>query len=300
MLTAESLRGVFPALVTPFDTQGEVDETALRRLVARLLDAGVHGLVPIGGTGEYAALSPRERRLVVETVADAARGRVPVIAGVLAPGFEDAREAAWDFAAAGADALMLITPFYATGTQDGIAAYVRRFRDVCERPVVLYEIPGRTNVALQAETVARLAADGTIIGMKYSSYDVAQFIRVVAHAGDKIAILSGEEPLFATHLAIGARGGVLTTANLLPERWLAIFEDATRGNLRAALAKQAALDPLIRAAFAETNPGPLKFLMQEAGQPCGKPRLPLLPPAEAVQGALRYALSQIRQSAAAA
>jgi len=230
MLTAENLRGVFPALVTPFDAGGNVDEGALRRLVHRLLDAGVHGLVPIGGTGEYSALSPREHRLVVETVADAAGGRAPVIAGVLSPGFEDAREAARDFVAAGADAVMLITPFYATGSQDGIAAYFRRFRDSCERPVLLYEIPGRTNVALQAETVARLAEDGAIIGMKYSSYDMAQFIRVVAHAGDKIAILSGEEPLFATHLAIGARGGVPTTANLLPERWLAIFEDVNRGD----------------------------------------------------------------------
>ena len=293
MLSYESLNGVFPALVTPFDADGAVDEKALRRLVSRLVKASVHGLVPIGGTGEYAALSQRERILVVETVVNEAAGRVPVIAGVLSPGFEDACEAARDFAKAGADALMVITPFYVTGTQAGIASYFRRFKERSALPVLLYEIPGRTNVALQAETVQELAEDGTIIGMKYSSYDVPQFIRVIAHAGERIAVLSGEEPLFATHVAIGARGGVLTTANLLPEKWIEIFEDARRGDLPAALKKQERLDPLMRAVFAETNPGPFRHLMEQAGEPCGRPRLPLLPPAESTKAALENAFAQI-------
>jgi 4-hydroxy-tetrahydrodipicolinate synthase len=300
MLTQASLKGVFPALVTPFDSSGALDLRALRRLVNRLLDSGVHGLVPIGGTGEYTALSRAERRLIVETVVDENAKRAPVIAGVLAPGFEDAREAVRDFSAAGADAVMAITPFYATGAQDGIASYFRRLREASDLPLLLYEIPGRTNVALQAETVRRLAEDGTVIGMKYSSYDIPQFIRVVAHAGDKFAILSGEEPLFATHLAIGARGGILTTANLLPERWLEIFADASRGDLRAALEKQARLDPLLRAVFAETNPGPFKYLMEAAGEPCGQPRLPLLPPTDSLKATLRNALFDLGHNVAAA
>ncbi len=294
MLTPESLQGIFPALVTPFSADGALDLTTLRRLVKRLLDAGVHGLVPIGGTGEYTALSPRERRLVVETVAEEVGGKIPVIAGVLSPGFEDTRDAARDFAEAGADALMVITPFYATGTQTGIASYFRRIRESCDRPVLLYEIPSRTNVALQAETVALLAEEEAIIGMKYSSYDMAQFIRVIALAGQRISVLSGEEPLLATHMAIGARGGILTTANLLPDRWLDILADIRRGDLKAALKKQAALDPLLRVVFAETNPGPFKFLMEEAGVSCGGPRLPLLPPAEPVRAALRQALRDLR------
>lgn len=300
MLTHESLTGIFPALVTPFDSDGAVDTKALRRLVARLLSAGVHGLVPIGGTGEYCALSRRERSLVVETVVSESAGRVPVIAGVLSPGFEEAREATTDFAGAGADAVMVITPFYATGTQGGISSYYRRLRQVSELPILLYEIPSRTNVALAADTVQELAEDGTIIGMKYSSYDVPQFIRVVAYAGEKIAILSGEEPLLATHLAIGARGGVLTTANLVPERWIDIFNNAAHGDLRTALRKQAVLDPLLCAVFAETNPGPFKFLMEIAGENCGGPRLPLLPPSESTKFTLRKAFDEIQRNSASA
>lgn len=292
-LDSDRISGVLPALVTPFDSSARIDFRALRQLVKRLLGSGVHGLVPIGGTGEYAALSQAERIQVVEAVVEEAAGRCPVIPGVLATGFEDARQAARDFAAAGADALMVITPYYATGTQEGIAAYFRRLRSAVEAPILLYEIPGRTNVALEAETVGALADDGTIIGMKYSSYDVPQFIRVVAEAGDKISVLSGEEPLFATHVAIGARGGVLTTANLMPERWIEIYEDARNGRLRKALKAQKSLDPLLRAVFAETNPGPFRHLMEMAGQPCGAPRLPLLPPQESVRNALRDALDQV-------
>ncbi len=292
-LAPSRIGGVFPALVTPFDADDRIDFSALRKLVARLLDAGVHGLVPIGGTGEYAALSQAERTQVVETVVDEVSGRCPVVPGVLATGFEDARQAAQEFTSAGADALMVITPYYATGRQDGIAAYFRRLRSTVDAPILLYEIPGRTNVALEAETVSALADDGTIIGMKYSSYDVPQFIRVVAAVGDKISVLSGEEPLFATHVAIGARGGVLTTANLMPERWIEIYEDARNGRLRKALAAQKALDPLLRAVFAETNPGPFRHLMEMAGHPCGAPRLPLLPPQEPVRNALREALDRV-------
>jgi 4-hydroxy-tetrahydrodipicolinate synthase len=294
MLTPESLQGIFPALVTPFSADGALDQAALRRLIKRLIDAGVHGVVPIGGTGEYTALSQQERRQIVEIVVEEAGGKVPVIAGVLSPGFEEAHAAARDFVAAGADALMVITPFYATGTQAGIVSYFRRMRESCDLPILLYEIPGRTNVSLQAETIALLAEEETIIGMKYSSYDIAQFIRVVAHAGERISVLSGEEPLFATHMAIGARGGILTTANLLPHRWLDILADIRRGDLKAALNKQAALDPLFRAVFSETNPGPFKFLMEEVGESCGLPRLPLLPPAEPVRAALRQAFRAIR------
>ena len=275
MLTADRLFGVYTALVTPFSEDGELSEAALKELIVRLIGAGVDGLVPVGGTGEYFSLSRSERNRIVELTVEECAGRLPVIPGILSTGFHDTLDAAIDFTDRGADALMVITPYYTPGTQQGIYDYYRRLRDKVDRPLLLYEIPGKTNVAIQAETIRSLAEDGAIIGMKYSSYDVAEFIRVAAFCAEKIAIMSGEEPLFATHLAIGARGGIMTTANLFPEKWIAIYEAASGGDLKGALKLQAAMDPLIAAAFCEANPGPLKEIMATAGYPCGKPRFPL-------------------------
>lgn len=275
MLTTDHLFGVYTALVTPFSKDGALDEAVLKQIIGRVIGAGINGLVPIGGTGEYFSLSRAERNRIVEVTVAESHGRVPVIPGILSTGFHDALDAAIDFTERGADALMVITPYYTPGTQQGIEDYFRKLRDRVDRPLLLYEIPGKTNVALKAETICSLAEDGTIIGMKYSSYDVAEFIRVASLCADKIAIMSGEEPLFATHLAIGARGGIMTTANLFPERWIAIYEAASKGDLRRALKLQSAMDPLIGAAFCEANPGPLKEIMATAGYPCGKPRFPL-------------------------
>lgn len=293
MLTRENLFGIYVALLTPFDNEGQLDERRLRQQVRQMIAGGVRGLVPNGGTGEYAALSRAERRRVVEIVTSEAAGRVPVVAGIVSTGYADALEAARDAKAAGADGLMLITPFYVTGSQQGIATYFRRMRAELNCPLLLYEIPGRTNVAMQAETVQELAEDGTIVGMKYSSYNIPEFIRTVAKAGSHISIMSGEEPLLATHVAIGGRGGILTTANLFPQRWSEIFELANNGMLRAALEKQAELDGLLRAVFAETNPGPMKELMKIAGKTCGSVRLPLTSPTKSVVARLSEELSRL-------
>jgi 4-hydroxy-tetrahydrodipicolinate synthase len=294
MLTADRLKGVFTALLTPFNSDGELDEGMLKLLISRQLDAKINGLVPIGGTGEYFSLSRSERNRVVELAVEGSAKTVPIIPGILATGFHDALEAAKDFSDRGADALMVITPYYTPGTQAGIEDYFRRLRDKTHLPILLYEIPGKTNVSIEAETIRSLADDQTIIGMKYSSYDVPEFIRVADFCVPKIAIMSGEEPLFATHLAIGACGGIMTTANLFPEKWLEIYELVTGGDFRGALKKQAVLDPLMRAAFCESNPGPLKEIMAGAGFSCGGPRVPLEAPKKVVRDNIRKVLSDLQ------
>lgn len=294
MLTADRLTGVFTALLTPFNSEGELDEDMFKTLISRQLDANINGLVPIGGTGEYFSLSRSERNRVVELAVEGSAKRVPVIPGILATGFHDALDAARDFSERGADALMVITPYYSPGTQAGIEDYFRRLRDKTHLPIVLYEIPGKTNVSMKAEAIRSLAADQTIIGMKYSSYDVPEFIRVADFCASKIAIMSGEEPLFATHLAIGASAGIMTTANLFPEKWLEIYELVKGGDFQGALKKQAILDPLMRAAFCETNPGPLKEIMAAGGIPCGQPRFPLEPPKQAVRDTIRTVVADLQ------
>ncbi|MEN5081644.1 4-hydroxy-tetrahydrodipicolinate synthase [Bosea sp. TWI1241] len=287
-LSKDQLNGLYTAIVTPLAADGAVDVEGLRRLVRFQLDAGAAGIVPIGGTGEYPAFSRAERRLIVETCVEAANGK-PVIPGVLSTGFEDALEAGRDFAAAGAAAVMTVTPYYAPGTQDGMRAYFRRYRDALDLPVMLYQIPRRTTVAAFADTVQGMAEDGSIIGMKYSSYDMPDYIRTVKYCGDKIAILSGEEPLFATHVALGACGGVLASATVHPKIWIEIFELARQGKLNEALKLQDKIDPVIDAIYVETNPGPLKAYMAMAGLPVGGVRLPLLPPSSQTVAGLEKA-----------
>lgn len=278
-LTKNDFQGLFTAIVTPMAADGAVDIKGLQALVKFQLAAGASGIVPIGGTGEYPAFSRSERRDIVAACVDAAGGK-PVIPGVLSTGFADALEAGRDFAGAGAAAVMTVTPYYAPGTQEGMRAYFRKYRGSLDLPVMLYQIPRRTTVAAMADTVQAMSEDGSIIGMKYSSYDMPDFIRTVKYCGDKIAILSGEEPLFATHVALGAQGGVLASATIYPKIWLEIFELASQGKLREALKLQDRIDPVVDSIYTETNPGPLKTYMELAGMPVGGVRLPLLGPAQ--------------------
>ncbi|WP_332682947.1 4-hydroxy-tetrahydrodipicolinate synthase [Bosea sp. (in: a-proteobacteria)] len=292
-LTKDQLNGLYTAIVTPLAEDGSVDVKALQKLVRFQIEAGAAGIVPIGGTGEYPAFSRDERRTIVSACVEAADGK-PVIPGVLSTGFEDALEAGRDFAAAGAAAVMTVTPYYAPGTQEGMRAYFRRYRDSLDLPVMLYQIPRRTTVSAFADTVQAMAEDGSIIGMKYSSYDMPDYIRTVKYAGDKIAILSGEEPLFATHIALGARGGVLASATIYPKIWIEIFELARQGKLLEALKLQDKIDPVIDSIYVETNPGPLKQYMALAGMPVGGVRLPLQGPSAETRSKLETAARQAK------
>lgn len=297
-LTKDDLNGLFTAIVTPFTADKAVDHDALRDLVQFQLESGAAGIVPIGGTGEYPALSRAERVAIVRTCVDTANG-APVLPGILATGFEDAIEAGHAFADVGAAGVMTVTPYYATGSQDGMSAYFRAFRDAVDLPVLAYEIPRRTGVALKAETLAALAKDGAIIGMKCSSYDLPEFIRTIELAGADMAVLSGEEPLFATHVALGARGGVLASATVYPRHWIEVFHLASAGKLTEALAAQHRLNPVIDAIFRETNPGPLKHYMKLAGLSAGGVRLPLEDPKSETIAALESAFRAMQSAEAA-
>ena len=298
MTAAADIAGLLPALVTPMKDDGSLDLPALTRLVGRMFDGGAKGVVPMGGTGEYTALSPAERRAVVQTCAAAAKGRGPVIAGVLSPGYAEARAAGVDFKEAGADALMVLTPFYAIGAQQGLVDYIRRFREDVDLPMVLYEIPARTNVSLAPESVAQLAEDGAAIGIKFSNYDVPRFARIAAMtaktAGDRFAMLGGEEPLVACHALMGARGAVLATANLFPRLWAEVFSLAQTGDFAKAYALQLQAQDMLDAVFAEANPGPLKHAMGVIGHPVGAARAPLAPPSAATIALLERALAPLQ------
>jgi 4-hydroxy-tetrahydrodipicolinate synthase len=266
----------------------------LRKLVEFLVSRGASGLVPVGGTGEYTALSPAARLAVVTETVKVARGRVPVVAGVLSPGFAEAIETGETFRQAGADAVLLITPFYARPTQASLRAYFKAYHDRLGLPVLLYDIPSRTGVISEPQTVRAMVDDGSIVGTKACNVDVNHFNHVAALVGDRIALLSGEDTHFPAHMALGAHGGILALASLIPEHWIEIYQLAKAGRIAEAVAAQRRLLPLIDAVFAETNPGPLKAAMNLAGLPAGAALPPLHAPDEALVARLRAALEDLK------
>jgi len=290
MLTASQLRGILPAIPTPVNSDDTIHKTAARTLVDWLLARRINGIVPLGGTGEYGALPREERIHMCRLTVEAVQGRVPVIPGVLDPGFHDALQAGRAFADAGADALMVLTPYYTTPTQTGIRDYFLRYADASPLPVVIYEIPYRTRIAIAPEVLHELTRHENIIGMKACNTDMYHFLRIVAGVDDSFAVLSGEDTLLPVHLAAGARGGIVVTASVLPSAWRTIYTLSTEGHTRAAMQLHRRLIPMMELAFAETNPGPLKSVMDLIGVDAPQVLDPLVPPADSLQARLREVL----------
>jgi 4-hydroxy-tetrahydrodipicolinate synthase len=214
-----------------------------------------------------------------------------VIAGVLSPGFGDALAAAQDFKRAGADAIMLVTPFYARPTQDGMRGYFNEFCSRVDLPLVLYDIPYRTGVSIGPATVRRLAEENPkIIGMKACSTDLAYFTRLISEVEDTLSLLSGEEYLFLSHMILGAKGGILATCNVFPHAWIKMYKHIVAGDIPSARRILFRLVPLLDAVFAEMNPGPLKEAMSMVGHDVGPAMRPLVKPSEKTMVSLKAAV----------
>jgi len=290
MLSASQLRGIFPAIPTPVNADDTIATAAAQTLIAYLLKQGIDGIVPLGGTGEYGSLARAERIRMCQLTVDAVNRQVPVIPGVLDPGFHDALEVGRAFAEVGADALMVLTPYYTTPTQTGIRDYFLRYADAAPLPVMIYEIPYRTRIAIAPEILHELSRHENIIGMKACNTDLYHFLRVVAGVDESFAVLSGEDTLLPLHLAGGARGGIVVTASLLPTAWRQLYDLACTGRTQAAMALHRRLMPLMNLVFAETNPGPMKAVMDLIGVDAPRALAPLHAPAHDLQAALRAEL----------
>ncbi|ALG74504.1 ABC transporter permease [Azospirillum thiophilum] len=297
MLDATKLRGILPATPTPVTSDGTIDVAASKALFSWLFRQGIDGLVPLGGTGEYGALAKDQRirfaELAVEAMAGADGKRGPVIAGVLDTGYHDALAAGRDFAAAGVDGLLVLTPYYTNPTQAGIRDYFLRYADESPVPILIYEIPYRTRIAVDPEILHELSRHERIVGMKACNTDMYHFLRTVAGVHSSFAMLSGEDTLFPLQVAAGAKGGIVVTANLLPRAWRLIFDLASTGKLDKALEIHRSLIPMMNLAFAETNPGPMKAVMDLIGVDAPAMLAPLREPAEDLKRSLRRELSRL-------
>ncbi|MEE2677958.1 MAG: 4-hydroxy-tetrahydrodipicolinate synthase [Myxococcota bacterium] len=284
--------GVFTALITPF-RDGEIDADALRALIDAQVAAGVDGVVPCGSTGESATLSHAEHRRVVEIVVDAAGGRLPVIAGTGSNNTREAVELTRHAREAGADAALLISPYYNKPTQEGIVAHFEHVARETGLPLVVYNIPGRTASNLLPATVARLSDIDGIVGVKEACGDLDQIAHVVAACRDDFAVLSGDDGLTLPLLAVGGNGVISTTSNVAPREMVALVGAARAGRFDQALPVHQRLMPLFDALFCETNPIPVKAAVALQGHCGDEIRLPLTPVADGNRERLRVVMKEL-------
>lgn len=276
-----TMDGIGPPLVTPFDADGDVDHEGLRALVNWVEERGVDFVVPCGSNGEAELLTAGERAAVIETVA--AEASVPVLAGTGHPGRRETLAVTEAAAAAGADAALVVTPFYYPHDQDDLVAYYREVADAAALPIYLYSVPAFTGVRLEPETVARLAGHPNVAGLKDSHADIAEFVRTERLVADEeFDLLVGSASVLAVALDAGATGGVLALANLAPRAVVEVLETHPTDPVRAR-ARNADLVELNRAVTAEFGVPGLKWAMRERGAPAGRVRSPHRPVAPAAR-----------------
>ncbi len=283
-------RGSFPALITPMQN-GKVDEQAFRKFVNWQIGQGSHGLVPVGTTGESPTLTPEEHKQVIEICIAEAKGRVPVIAGTGSNSTMEAIEYTVHAKEAGADAALVVVPYYNKPTQDGLYAHFKAIADAVDIPIIVYNVPGRTVANISVETLARLSHDcKNIVGTKDASADLTRPSRQRLASGTGFIQLSGED---GTALGFNAHGGVgciSVTANVAP-KLCAEFQEATlKGDYATALKLQDRLMPLHHAMFVGTSPGPVKYAASLLGLCAPETRLPMVPVTESTKTSVREAM----------
>jgi dihydrodipicolinate synthase/N-acetylneuraminate lyase len=263
----EELSGVLPALVSPLHRDGSADEAGIKRLVEHVISGGVHGLLALGSTGEGAALGERTRGQVLKSVIEAAAGRVPVICGVAQPHLEAARAEVASAARLGATAALVAPPFYYPTDQATVRAFYRRLAADGKLPLLLYNIPQFTKVVAEPSTVAELAAEGTIAGIKDSSRDFEYFenVRLATRTLGHFRMFTGSDTMLLASMAMGGAGTICGAANVAPAWVVRVFGDFERGDWSAARADQEALIELVNVLRAGVFPASIKAALHLQG-----------------------------------
>jgi len=272
-------KGSIVALVTPF-RKGKVDEEGLKKLVEFHVRSKTDGIVPCGTTGESATLSWEEHCHVVDVVVKAANKRIPVLAGTGSNSTAEAIELTKHAEKAGADAGLLISPYYNRPTQEGLFLHFRKVAESVRMPLVIYNIPSRTAVNIEPETMSRLSEIKNIVAVKESCGNLDQISRMISLCKNRIAVLSGDDSLTLPIMSIGGTGVISVTANIVPEDVKAVVDAFAKGDTAEAMKMHYKLLPLTRALFLETNPGPVKTAMALMKMDTGEVRLPLAPMSE--------------------
>ncbi len=286
-------QGCGTALITPFQKNGSLDEAALRKLVRRQIEAGIHYLVPCGTTGESPTLSLEEHLRVVEIVVAEAKGTVPVLAGAGGYWTDDVIDLMERIEKLGVDGILSVTPYYNRPTQEGLFQHYKALARATKLPIILYSVQGRTGVNIEPATVARLAAIKNIIGIKEASGNMAQVARVIQAVPENFLVLSGDDSVTIPLMALGGQGIISVAANQIPGEMANLAEACLNQDFGTARAIQRRFLPLMEVNFIESNPIPVKaaLAMMKLCKPVW--RLPLVPPSEASQAKIESVLKQV-------
>jgi len=282
-------KGSFTALITPF-RDGKVDEKAYQELVARQIAAGTHGLVPCGTTGESPTLSHEEHMRVTELCIEVAAGKVPVIAGTGSNSTEEAIMLQSHAREAGADAGLVVTPYYNKPTQAGLIAHYTAIADAVALPIIIYNIPGRSVIDMTVATMAALAKHPNIVGVKDATADLVRPLRTKLACGAGFCQLSGEDATAVPFLSQGGHGCISVTSNIAPKECADLHNAWARGDNTEVDRLNDLLLPVHDAMFCESSPGPVKYAAEIMGLCSGELRLPLVPIAEASKKRVEDAL----------
>ena len=290
-MTAPLFKGVITALITPL-RDGKVDEAAFTQLLERQIAAGIHGVVPMGTTGESASLSLDEHKRVVELCVQVAAGRTRVIAGAGSSATEKSIELARFAKTVGADGALIVTPYYNRPSQAGLALHFEAIAEAVQLPMLLYNVPGRTGVDMSNETVARLAAHPNIVGIKDATGDLGRVSWMRANISGQFDLISGDDPSYLGYHAQGGVGVISVTSNVAPEAMVAMHEAAAAGDYATARDWQDRLIGLHKALFLDNSPAPTKYALAQLGLCTEEIRLPLAPTSDAVKPAIDRAMEE--------
>ena len=286
-------KGSLVALITPMRADGSIDEKAYAEFVDWQIKEGTDAVVPVGTTGESPTLSHAEHKRVVEIAIEVARGRVPVIAGAGSNSTAEAIDLARHAKKAGADATLIVTPYYNKPTQEGMYLHFKAIADAVDLPMIIYNIPPRSVVDMSVDTMARLAKHKNIVGVKDATANLVRPLHTKRACGDDFCQLSGEDHTAIAFLAAGGDGCISVTANVAP-RLCASMQDAWQeGRVREAMAIQNRLVPLHDALFSETSPAPVKYAASLLGKTADHCRLPLAPIMDATRAKVRAAMTDV-------
>ena len=286
-------KGSLVALITPMRPDGSLDEKAYSDFVEWQINEGTHGIVPVGTTGESPTLSHDEHKRVVEIAVKVSHGRIPVIAGAGSNSTAEAIELAKHAKEAGADAILVVTPYYNKPTQEGMFLHFSAIADSADIPMIIYNIPPRSVVDMSVETMARLAKHKNIIGVKDATANLVRPLHTRRACGDDFCQLSGEDHTALSVNAAGGVGCISVTANIAPRLCSEMQTAWMQGRFADAMAIQNRLVPLHDALFSETSPGPVKYAASLLGKTSEKCRLPLAPLMEPTRARVRAAMTEV-------
>ncbi len=291
--------GCGTALVTPFRPDQSLDEVALRRLVARQVEAGIDFLVPCGTTGESPTLTHQEHLRIVEITVEEVNGRIPVLAG--AGGYDTAHviKLAADLKPIGVAGILSVTPYYNKPTQEGLYQHYRSIAESTTLPIVVYSVQGRTSVNVEPATLVRLAQIANIVGVKEASGNISQISSILARVPESFLVLSGDDAAAIPVIALGGRGVISVVANEIPAEFTELTHAALDGDYVRARKLQRKFQSLMELNFIETNPGPVKFAMARMGLLDPVWRLPMVEPQPAAQKTIENALESLALCAGA-